>query len=672
MGVESGIIPYQYDGPIPLIIRPDMDPIGLSGILFEQAHFVLAAEIRRWSQRFAPTGDDPIFKYINKPAGITDASEASGCPPHFLTHPPSYPGGSNYTNQITDMRDMFESLMIDIFLDSDWSLSVLREDWLNNACPNPSGANGDYASREPGATEVDGLGRLLVLAPQESILGGSGTLFDIDLCEMRYQPYPRFVSTQFLNAHNAETPIGTFTGPEFGILARPIWPCFQKTDGTIIGLNARDTALTFSVAGRVLPFHDDSFFDADGRGLDSVGSGYTMLDGDAFIGANTSYLAASSGGLFSNNLTFTVQGARKLGKAEDGTNGYGRAFVTRPALAEGVYMIGAENRHANVPYTAFPSGFVSKWPTPQALEANAYTRPSIEKEAYSVFNEAFWMLDGGTASNGPSSRPPSGLAVIDPFTGNAVWLRYADLHETDRGSLPGFAQYWPDHVGLELVGGSVWRATESSFDIAGTDYFALIEYNTDLEFVAEHTFTFPAITSFGQLRDMMYDADNDLWFFFETLLSGPEVIELDGSFNFNATYEGGFSPIISAARINGEYWALSRGGLPAQHIQRFTLTAPTPPSTNGNVNYHETKIIQTETIPGLSGAMSTAVGVEDVQIISGASTVTDGIWMLVGGAAGAWMLRVIEDTTAFYAVEAIHIKTGDMGRAGDDFIYMAI
>jgi hypothetical protein len=294
MGVTSGTIPYEYDGPIPFTISREMPDIGMSGILFEQAHFVLAAEIRRWSQQFSPTGDEPITKFVNKEANILAASEASGCVPHFLTHPPTYPGGSNYVDNIIEMRDMLGSLWLDIFNDQDYDLNDLRIDWLNNICPNPSGENGDFKNREPTLDEVDILCRLMTLAPQESILGSSGVLYDIDLCEVRWQPYPRFVQTTFLNAHNAEDSGGGFTGPKFGILARPIFPCFQRTNGTLIGLNSRDAALTFSVAGRVLPFHDAEFEEQDGTGYDSVGSGLQKWDGDAFYGATT-YQISDSG-----------------------------------------------------------------------------------------------------------------------------------------------------------------------------------------------------------------------------------------------------------------------------------------------------------------------------------------------------------------------------------------
>lgn len=644
MGVISGILPYQYSGPLPFHIRPDMVDIGISGVHLEQSHFVLAAEIRRIEGTLStPFGDSPIAKYVNVATPL-EYSEASGVQPFYLDTPVIYPGSINFVDQILDARTMLGIVWADTEFDSDFDFIDIAKDWLSGVYPNASGANGDFAHRAPSETGI-----IDYIAPLEAVLGQSGVLYDIDVAEIMYQPTVRFSRSLWINGHDEDS---------FVLLAKPLWPSFQKTDGTFVTLNSRDQNLADFTPGRILPFHSNPFQDTDGTGYWSVSSGMLQVDGDMFKEDKTDYFIAPSGGEFIDTLVYLTQGARKIGRQNDGTDAYSRVFLQPEPKVQGLYQLAVRNRKSLVPYTIIPSGFISQWPHPGDLEIHVHADRSVAfgigKRCYGVFDDAFWILDKG------GNTLPSGLAIINPFTGDPVWIRHAD-HAIGLES-----KDWHELRGLERIGGSIYRVARQTFNSGGTDYLAFYEFDDNLDFVAEHVSDVTAVPGVTTLRteDMFYDPDNSQWCVMDATANAREFYIFDSAFNFVSDHNSA-ELFENGARINNAYWDLNSPSLPARHIQRFDL--------NGTaIDFFETKIVQVEMIPGLSGTMGTFT-VKDAQTITGALSFTDGIWFLCDSSNGTFLLRVQEDTTAWEVLEAINLTVDNVpGGVSAAFIHMPV
>jgi hypothetical protein len=648
MGVISGQLPYRYNvSPLPLHLVPGLPDIGISGVHLEQSHFVLEAEIRRAEINFGmPIGDDPIAKYVNV-AIAKEFSEASGVPPFYLDTPVNYPGAANFVDQILDSRVLLETVLLDVGFDSDFEDLDVYRNWLSGVYPNPSGANGNFFHRAPSET-----GLIDYIAPLENVLGQSGVLYDIDIAEIMYQPTVRFARGLDINGHDEDS---------FNILAKPIWPCFQKTDGTLVTLNSRDQNLADFTPGRILPFHSNPFQDSDGMGYWSVFSGVLQFDGDVFKEDLTDYFITPSGGEFIDTLTYLGQGSRKIGKANDGTNAYSRVFVQPMPLAQGLYQLAVRNRKSLIPYTIIESGFISQWPSPRDLEIHAHAdKANLSergKRGYGVFDDTFWLTDNGTHGL------PSGLSIVNPFTGDIVWVRHADRAQ---GTDP---QDWSNLRGLEHLGGSIFRVARASFNSGGTEYLFFHEFDENLDFITEHASDVslvPGITSLAA-RDMFFDPDNNQYCVVDNTLNAREFYIFDSGFNFVSDHDSGTHLMTAAARLNNAYWALNSNIMPARHVQRFDL--------NGSaLDFFETKIVQVEMIPGLSGQMGT-FGVLDAQNIVTANAITTGIWFLCAAQNNnLYLLRVNEDTTAWEVLEAINLnaKNNTVNGGFPNFIYMDV
>lgn len=647
MGVQSGIIPYHYDGPIPFRIPPDGPDIGMSGVLFEQPHFVIAAELRRF--RSLPAYQLPMRKFVNL-AVATTQEEARGVSPFFLDSPVEEPGAVNFVNYILNTRVQLDNLMNLIAGDTVYSSTEVKLDWLRNACPSPSSVNGNYLRRLHTTP-----GEILDLAPLESILGGSGVLYDNDICEIMYQPYSRMSNTRYLDV--------TAEGSEFFLRAGPLWPSFQKTDGSLISLNSRDAALTFSVPGRSLPF-----IPGDGTGYDSVGSGYIQLDGDVLL-SNTDYMVFENpGDTPFNHFTFVIHGARLVGRKDDGSDGYSRVFVTPQPLAEGIYsVVPRTTRDAN-PYVILPSGDISQWPRPGGAGSTQETTIAGTRLGYSSFDATLWVTDWSTNSVvGFPERIPSGLAVICPFTGDPLFVRHADTRLFTLGGTAN-GQRWGDLIGMERIGpNSIIRLTQDYRDPppVGTFQFSFVEYNDALDYVGQTDVLNSTVENISDnnFRDMFWDPDNFRFVVLDDRATGSEVFTFDATFTFVEDYEGVFKTPIRAARLNGNYWALQDAisgpspdpALPGNHLQKFELVPPAGGEGSvgaGSIVWGETKVIQLEVIPGLSGSVSF---VHDAQVVSGGDggPFSDGIWLLMQQGPGMVFIRVIEEADSWTPQEAI-------------------
>lgn len=258
MNLVSGVIPYGYllRGPFHGETHSPGHLLQPSGLLFEQAAWVLMAELRRLNASgMFNTGiiagipslnnyPDPRFPVFNvyepSPLGLTLGSGIAN--PAFLL---------NLTN-IGSIRN----LMLALFFTPGGGLGAdAAQDWFTETFRNhPRGTTTNpFFSQDIFAHPLSQVGSMttgevVTSTDQEDAffsgkpyypLGASGILYDIDIAELMYQPWPRLNTSAF----SAGLSI-------FGGQSCPIFPQFQKTTGGLIAI---------SNAGRSQFWNDGNF-----------------------------------------------------------------------------------------------------------------------------------------------------------------------------------------------------------------------------------------------------------------------------------------------------------------------------------------------------------------------------------------------------------------------------
>ena len=234
MTVQSGIIPYHYEGPLPFIGQD----VAFSGILLEQAQFVVLAERRRYSDPDA--SGFPFYYYINNAVSRQNYEPtASGTilPDH---------ASLSFIDYFSDIRDQLIALFGKISFDCDYDINNVKKDWLVQAVLTPSGNSGNFLYRIPTIHDV-------VPYMSTEIIGHSGVLYDINLREVAYQPYSRLSAGRTIVI--AGDPLFVEGSGSFGnaasatssttrlVRSSPVYPAFQKTNGGLITPTSRELNL---------------------------------------------------------------------------------------------------------------------------------------------------------------------------------------------------------------------------------------------------------------------------------------------------------------------------------------------------------------------------------------------------------------------------------------------
>jgi hypothetical protein len=169
------------------------------------------------------------------------------------------------------------------------------------------------------------------------------------------------------------------------------------------------------------------------------------------------------------------------------------------------------------------------------------------------------MLDFGYNS---TAGKPSGLALLSPWTGHKMWVRFADM-------TPGLStsnENWSSYIGLEKTAPNIiYRIFDSPVtSLAATSgKVAFQHYNDDLDYLTEiltmSTVTaqndeFPLGGSVTSFSDMFYDGT--YYWVFNLNVAGYDAWKFSNTFDFVEKYTFNNPSGISqtrAAYVNGKH-----------------------------------------------------------------------------------------------------------------------
>lgn len=424
MVVQSGVIPYEYaHGGRRFEAKPF--PIGISGILLEQAQFVLTAEYRKWTGQshafptnyyaYGNINDAPYGPYEPKADGSTLA------------------GSGIYVDNIFECRDALNTLLQLYKNDTayfEYDL-IYRAGWLQSLFPESSSGfisgdddqaffsnvKGHWRHRYPSEVGV-------IDYASDEVLGSSGVFYDIDFAEVMFNPAPHLGRTSFDDAHGPRRQGSNYADDYFYIYQYPLFPNFQRTDGSIVEIYREPTIIKDRFANKTY----------DNRHISSGyirTNGYQLNNLTKFVLSNGEFFDTSSSDF--NWYQESIRVPYGCSKNVPTTVG----FLESTSQSSGVYRIAAVNKFSDFPNTTIESGIFSHWP-PLVIDNNRYYWPSDlpfsstantansdTNAGYQVFNDCVWMLDRSSLST--SSQHPSGLAILSPFNGHYMWIRYADM-----------------------------------------------------------------------------------------------------------------------------------------------------------------------------------------------------------------------------------------------------
>jgi len=616
MILVSGSPPYEYESTLPVrAVNPytTTDGIGASGILLEQAEFVIAAELRKFSiLPYDPSILPDYFTYTNTnvaPSGPYEP-KSDGSTVNNLLNPTVL-----CVNKIEDLRNALDSLFaayaFDTFADYKFLTrgDVHKSDWIRQAFPHsPSGHNpidyfgnpttiGDYLRPLPDIGQN--------FDTDQHYLGGSGVLLDIDFAEVIFQPYPFTRFTRFGDMQPGSQ--------QFLVQCSPLFPAFQKTDGNVISTNGREPT-----RAEIEQF-DPSIVAADAS---HVSSGFVRLDGYCLHPSSTYMLAQYTGENFTpsntNDFDYYTGEPRYVtlvGPIPINDNSL-RAFIAPHVAASGVYRFVVKNSKAAFPKTAVESGIVSIFPP----ENITYPTTTNSGFGYHVFDDAIWITSnsGGSTLDGP----PSGLAVMSPFTGHMMWVSKAED-----------ANKWGTSRGLAQTGTSLYRV-QRNVSAAAVNFTQYDSATLDELSVTSSAYG----GGTGQSVDLFFDGTN--YWMTNTLVNSY--------YRFDAAF--GYTDVQVPARggrrgayINGKllgFGDTASGGM-TSGIVEWTFA--------GGL----TTVVATKKVNGAPFIGNRAFGVvHDMIEVTGASHVTNGTWALVSwgttfGNQNIYLVRLEEAATTW-------------------------
>ncbi len=622
MGITSGVIPYTYEEPYPLIYGPG-EKIGYSGLRFEEPMAVVGAENLRVNG--FPGESNQFDKYVNR-----DDSDGFT----FVAHP----DGRNldgrlgvlpakgYTDYITFMRTRW--ILSWLFMQFDFGDP--RRDWLTAVMAlypgAASGQNNNFEHREASSE-----GEILNNAPD--VLGASGIIYDIDLMEMMYTPFCAL-------GGGSSTNYG-FNGT--AITVGPIWPNFQTTGGSLVRVGSRESGFEINghpfsvVAAGLVEMYGDQLFPA--TQYLTVPADTVRADLDATVSVSFTY-SSSPGREYDNGGAFAAEAAVR---------------VTPGSLAlntEG-YAVGVRNLNSLFPGNVCESGSISFRPRP-----SRDTNDEIGV-AYSAFNSSFWLTDETSAGSS------SGMVLIDPIQEQAAWFRMADATTAfDDGST---TYAWKDMIGMALDGNDLVRMIQTNdSDGSGTDGYVFVKYDRQTLDISSTTVLTDGTLSETPI-DFCYDGSSE-YIAVNTGLSGDEWIFIDSSLS-SVTKALDNPPGTSVDKIQngflGKTYALVGG--PGSTVDGL-LDVDTSMST-GSVVFGTNKIVDTTGSPSGFGSIAQII---DGDTLPAGSNITAGAWLLVRTTTNRmYMIRITDGGSTFTTHEYIlcagyptsHV-TGGQSRSG--------
>ncbi len=617
MVLQSGVIPYDYSFNVPFQADHKDLAVGISGIVFEQAGFVLADLFNRADLASSLYPD--FFRYKS-----LDVAKIEYTPSGTDTNLASVldPGLSLVIDQIIEYRIALRRISSRIGTDTQ-DTKIIRDsflldtesnttqraiaDWLINShpgrAPNAQAAASDdkFTRLVTGSDPTPGAN---ILNMDVSLLGGSGVLLDIDFGEVIYQPYPYIAGISMATLDNPHD--GT-RSMHRGVIVRPIYPSFQKSDGSVISINN---------------------VEEDGYAL----NGGLASGGILFRGGNLHPAVTYRVGLDDAlTNTFTPNAMSTLPdfvfpKVESASSPTLSGIVLTPtALAVEKYKVGVEYSLASFPNRGIPSGFISVYPR------NNY--PS--GQAYEVFDDAFWLYVIG------------GHMVMSPLTGRPLHFRRVEYQRDTSSSITvniwASGQVSPIEVGTNLVTISESTSQDPAFPADANRRLAhFSRYTTGLAFVAEVTTALDFNGVGGADFDDMVTDGTTIY-----AASDQHITTFDTSFVFIDHFTTGALTLdLPISFFNSKLWHQSGAGL-----IEIQLTGSGPGSV--------IEVSPAKTLNVSSVRISTVNGIQLGMDVTGSSTITNGIWLwAVGvdsfsGLQENFMVRVTESSTEFVAQEVV-------------------
>jgi hypothetical protein len=410
---NSGVIPYCYTGPYPLVLGPN-DCVGFSGVIIEQAMWVLMAEYGRYLN-FPRATFSPAFQAYRHPSGIPGfetpfgktyeavllrdergdyaLSELDILGRYFsgdlfqpaTTPPPVTSSGMRAGKHampdiINDMRSYMSGIPFTfgspdpgfpgLFQNSTGSPQGITVDCDHNALRDWLATKGHPGGQLP----WDNVSWTREYYPfndeiPPGFLGASGIIYDIDFDEVYYQPYPRLRGTAGKTLGMSEqTVISRVT---------PIFPAFVKTDGTVISVTSRDITRS----------NEADFNYAH------MASGYMRVDGDVLLNYGEYIFNQATAATFAESGIRYTNGGVSLLPAQPAIN---RVFVDPPALAQGQHDFFVRNT---------------------SLPIESGTRISSKENAADAFDGALWFN---------ITSDETGMVLISPISGEGLFVRFAE------------------------------------------------------------------------------------------------------------------------------------------------------------------------------------------------------------------------------------------------------
>ncbi len=608
MAVVSGVIPYQYEGIYPFRV-PDNHSIGFSGILFEQAMTVFAAEQHRhigstfmrvynkYTHQLSPS---PII-FNPRPDGTNLDGTIDGIP-----------AGMFYADYIADLRSSISS--IGLFYAIDLGDSDVR-DWLLWV-GSTSGTQGQFTRIEfPLGSDVG-----IIESADPFDLGASGILWDIDLREVSFQPYSRMGRS------------ASATNNRASILLSPFFPGFMSTNGSFVHLNSREQALSFTAQAVTRTSQD--FLNHQ-----------IIADGDMFFSDTNFCLVPEDTtrdnleGNINNNF-FSIDslpGRVFRGNVDNAIDPRARALLNPVTLAFGRYGIGAINNLSTHPYLVVPSGALSFYPS--------ISYAGVENGGgFSVFNTSMWIEDRENVTT-------NGLRLMDPVTKTFCWFRLAE--QTSQTDDDGNTHYWGDPLtaGLMRSGNSYLKVAtfKNSASVTDTKMGFMYYSDTDLDV----TFSVPSQdwTVFGLAESTPGEC-------MDACTDGSAVYVLteagNGPFRNIFIFGGETLTDSKFSLLTGLKWlaagvfgtAAVYGGTSSQMVELIIDSDPGNDEVfNGTVYNFD------QTVPEFPGNHSDGVTMHPPEQITGVTGFTDGTWMLCEQLTNIYMCRVILDGSFVVPVE---------------------
>lgn len=727
MVLASGQMPYEYPFTIPLRAGVNAWPgvgvsIGASGDVLEQGAFVINAELRKWGLTdenllsngmkvythpdIVPSGFDP------KPTGDTLAGLVGNV------------AALADVDNIPHLRFMLDEVCGRYANDSDYQRNDHLRAWLVSAYGLPSGHR-RTTQVGPGVSITNStwtrpeLNDVTGGDPIETTdihwLGGSGVLFDVDMGEVIFQPFP-FPGEGFKFSAITNTQRFHFA---------PFYPSFQKTDGSLITLT-----------GREIQAADNGTWKAR-TNVGAIGSGKVQLDGYAIRPDTNVRLinglddAWSFEGDGTPDFTLPVQGLRAVSDGNGKNDNTARTYWTTKLQASGVYRVITDTPLSIAPNIVMPSGSpVSLWPQggyrfetingvrtyapvinralhrsfSVASNGGTIIKPALSN-GYQVFDDCIWMTTRQLAGSG-NFDAFAAVLPISPYNGNFMWFRPAERVIATKGNVGDNPGHFQVQLGFEPKGTTeILRLSKSYLsEITSTTCGAMSNDDERTTTVYVQRYSWPGLSHLGEtVVAMPFCEENG-----ETGGLGNTIVSFtfDGTSYWIGSNTGRRTRLTSALAFDGFFAGPNTGRLHRGNgVDLYTVAGgaqigdpllddvnmdgiasassgigtwsifsePTDISNDAGVATHDSaKPIRAETHVG--HRVASTCRIHDIIYIApgNATHQTPGLWVLISFNRNLFLFRLDEQATEYLVTTSIELDyLGDTHSFpnSDDFPY---